>query len=166
MAGIRTTLTRISSAHAIAFAALCVALGGGLAIAAKQNEPKPTVGYHHSSDGQVTQPSGRENLVSQLVVPAKGFYSVTAKLEVAKATGNEFTDGAVTCRLGAIGEGDASSVTLRKGDIATLSLQAMGGKATGEGDQAFDLSCNGFDSSYVISGVRMSAIRLDKAKLQ
>ena len=42
----------------------------------------------------------------------------------------------------------------------------MGGRATGEGTAAWDLSCNGFESSYVVADVRMTAIRLDRAKLQ
>ena len=167
MPRIGRVLGGIGSAHVIAILALCVALGGGYAIAKKANEPKPTVGYHQSDPGQRTQPAGRENLVSQLVVPSKGSYAVSAKLDVAKGSGNEFADGPVTCYLGGIGERDLAAVTVRKGDVATLALQTMGGPVTSGGDtMAWDLSCEGFESSYVVADVRMTAIRLDRAKLQ
>lgn len=72
----------------------------------------------------------------------------------------------VTCHLGGIGEQDTTSVTVGRGETQSLTLQAMGGQATGEGPQAFDVSCTSLGSSYVVANVRMEAIRLDKAKLQ
>lgn len=162
----RTGPARFGSAHLIALLALCLAVGGGIAVAGGQRStPAPTVGYQLADAEQRTQPGGRVNLVNQLVVPSRGFYSVNAKLNVAKATGADFSNGPITCYLGGIGSGDSSSITVGKGDIASLSLQSMGGKARGKGRQAFDLSCSGFDSSYVVSDVRISAIRLDRAKL-
>jgi hypothetical protein len=167
MTRIGRALGGIGSAHVIAILALCLALGGGYAIAAKKNEPKPTVGYHQISAEQRTQPAGRENLVSQLVVPSKNLYAVSAKLDVAKGSGNEFADGPVTCYLGGVGERDSAAVTVRKGDVATLALQTMGGQVTTGGDEmAWDLSCSGFESSYVVADVRMTAVRLDRAKFQ
>jgi hypothetical protein len=162
---IRSALARIGSAHVLAFLALCVALGSGFAVAAKNRpEPKPTVGYELVSDGQFTQPAGRSNLVSQLVVPQKGLYSVNAKLSIAKAAGNDFADGAVACHLGGSDFEDSAFVTVRRGDIATVSLQSVGGQRKGSGTQAIDLFCEGGDSAYVVSDVKMSAITLDAVK--
>ena len=164
---LRSVSSRIGSAHVIAFVALCAALGSGYAVAGKGSpEPKPTKGYETSSPGQRTQPADRENLVDQLVLPAKGLYAVSAKLDVAKATGNDFADGAVACHLGGIGTPDSSSVSVGKGEIANIGLQVMGGSKKGSGTQAIDLSCSSVGSSYVVSDVRMSAISLDAARTE
>lgn len=131
-------------------------------MAQEEPAPQPTIAYHDGFNKDFKIDGKRQSLVMQLVIPAQGDYTASAKLTVRKAKGAKYPTGTVTCFLGAIGRGDRSVVSLRPGETASMSLSTAGRAAASSVDtQAADLACETKNSAYIVSGVRMTAIKVD-----
>jgi len=158
----------LGSAHALAFLALVLAVGGGYAVAQTGGAPQPTKTFTLARDVPYEVPRAYDSLIAQLVVPAAGRYATSAKLVIFKRHGAAFHPGSVTCFLGSIGKLDQARVTLAPGQWATVSLQSAGGTGGGgTGDAAQDLYCKAANNSlYYVSRVRMTAVAVDSVTEQ
>lgn len=145
---LRACLRRLSSAHALAFLALMVALGGTLATAGNGPAPKRTAAYH-VFDSQSSHSAGGRTVVARLPLPTKGLYAVSAKFDVRKETSGEYATGTVSCSLiGGSRQFDTSVVTVAPGETENLSLSSV------DRYRAATLTCSSAAGPFLVSNVR------------
>ena len=152
----------VTSAHAVAFAALVLAAGGGFAVA-QNGAPAAPKAYSDGFDAPRVVKNGNATLLRQTVVAANRDDAATARLDLRRPAGAG--GGAVTCHLGAIGDLTSGRTTLDPGKATTMTLTAFG-TAQGGTTQAADLYCEGSTKNrYVVSNVRLTAIEVDATTL-
>ena len=155
---------RLTSAHAVAIVALVLASGGSFAVARGVGPTQGPHAYQLADAGSrqfVAGRPGHQQLIDQLVVPDRGAYAVTAKLDVSIGLTSGFAGGTVACALDSVGTPDTSRRTLAPGDADEIYLTSVGAPARSRtGKQAIDLTCGSTRSAFVISAVRMTALTL------
>lgn len=143
----------------LAFLALVVAVGGSFASAGQSPAPKRTVAYHVWDTQDMFLNAGKTE-VARIPFPAKGLYSVSAKVDLLKDTDDRYATGTVTCELtGGAAQFDDSVVSLAPGEAANLTLSSVGAY------RAARVTCRSAAGPYLLANVRMTAIALDAAKV-